>query len=354
SGTPAVEVMTMHRAKGLEFECVILMGLCRTPRPDTTPLLRTEQIEGKVLMGPVKRSDSDHPDPISDYLGMRESIRSRHELGRLLYVAITRARSELHLVASVEVAADGTPKDPAKSSLLAHLWPALAVPAVPLPEQEASAAVTASTPVALQPDRASTLVRPLLPHKADIAIPAKQKLAERPWAWMEPQDERLTGVVAHAWLEQIARQGLDQWNIERIHSSRPIYQRQLQRAGVLESGLESAVDALVDTLISTLQSERGRWLLQVAKAYREWSLLDLDGRVSVIDLAVDRQDDWLVVDFKTGVPAQGESVAVYADRMKRRYQAQLQRYCDHVSQLDGRRAQGALYFPRIELWVNCV
>src|SRR5699024_7836735 len=136
NSTPAVEVMTMHRAKGLEFESVILMGLCRKSRSDTAPLIRAEQSEGRVLMGPVKRSDSDSQDPISDYLGMRESIRHEHELRRLLYVATTRARSELHLVASVEVTADGVVKDPARSSLLARLWPALTVPAVPVPTHE--------------------------------------------------------------------------------------------------------------------------------------------------------------------------------------------------------------------------
>jgi len=352
STMPAVEVMTMHRAKGLEFECVILMGLCRRSRPDTTPLIRTEQSEGRVLMGPVKRGDSEHHDPISDYLGMRESIRSAHELGRLLYVAITRARSELHLVASVRVTADGSPGDPAKSSLLARLWPALSIP--PVPSQAPSSASLTPTLPTSQNDRASLLVRPVLTAPAATELLPKQEATTQPWSWMESQDERLTGVVAHAWLERIAREGLGQWSVEQVHQCKARFRWQLQRAGVLESGLDDAVEVLVDTLTGTLQSEQGRWLLQVAKAYREWSLLDLEGRVSVIDLAIDRQDDWLVVDFKTGVPAAGESVQAYTERMRQRYQAQLQRYCEHVHQFDGRAAQGVLYFPRIDLWVNCV
>src|SRR5699024_10310288 len=120
------------------------------------------------------RSDSDSQDPISDYLGMRESIRHEHELRRLLYVATTRARSELHLVASVEVTADGVVKDPARSSLLARLWPALTVPAVPVPTHEALATADTSVAVEAQQDKASMLVRPLLTDRTDIVVPPKQ------------------------------------------------------------------------------------------------------------------------------------------------------------------------------------
>ena len=48
------------------------------------------------------------------------------ELDRLLYVACTRARSSLHLVGSVGVAADGQSyKAPTAGTLLRRLWPAL-------------------------------------------------------------------------------------------------------------------------------------------------------------------------------------------------------------------------------------
>jgi len=105
-------------------------------------------------------------------------------------------------------------------------------------------------------------------------------------------------------------------------------------------------------LTATLRSERGRWLLRAARAYREWSLLDISGRVSVIDLAISQESDWLVVDYKTGGPQPGEAPDAFAARMRERYRAQIERYCAHVTALDGRPARGALYFPRADIWVE--
>src|SRR5690606_11967242 len=95
----AVQVMTMHKAKGLEFDTVILMGLHRRPRSDTEPLIRIEQSEGRLLMGPIRRRAAETADPISDYLAQREKQRASLEADRLLYVAATRARQHLHVVA---------------------------------------------------------------------------------------------------------------------------------------------------------------------------------------------------------------------------------------------------------------
>ena len=72
----------------------------------------------------------------------------------------------------------------------------------------------------------------------------------------------------------------------------------------------------------------------------------------MIDLAISQEQDWLVVDYKTGIPRNDESSNAFAQRMRERYREQIERYCAHVSALDGRPARGALYFPRADVWVD--
>ena len=81
--TPAVQVMTMHAAKGLEFDHVFVLGLTAGRMP-----------------GPLRRSGDDIPDELlKESLPTGEAARLAHEgeARRLLHVAMTRARKGLVL-----------------------------------------------------------------------------------------------------------------------------------------------------------------------------------------------------------------------------------------------------------------
>lgn len=361
----AVEVMTIHKAKGLEFESVILMGLHSRSQADRAPLIRFEQSEGRLLLGPVKRTADDAADPVSRYLSEREKKRAAYEVDRLLYVAMTRPRSELHLVAQVVVDEAGVASAPVATSLLARLWPELSAQLDTRGAFQDGAGPDEglTTGDNNRSGMASGKQRYLVRPAASVPIPEIRNPRSRAgstgtqgqkWVWRtHGQDERVLGTVAHAWLERMGRDGLQAWSMDRLDESRPAFRRQLSRAGLAEERLDEAVDTLHDTLASTMKSERGRWLLQVAQAHREWALLDLSGRVSIIDLAISQEDNWLVVDYKTGLPADNESLEGFARRMQETHRVQLDRYCAHVSALDGRPARAALFFPRVDLWVDC-
>jgi len=358
----AVDVMTIHKSKGLEFETVIMTGLHRRPRGDVAPLMYFEPHGDEVLLGPIKPRVSAQADPVTAYLAAREKKRAAYETDRLLYVGLTRARSELHLIGEVALDEGGQAKRPSASSLLGRLWDQLDVPPPPsafgTPEAAPGAASDMASPAPAASRQLSTqryLVRRALDTLADAppAPAARVGATAMPWSWRESAGaEAVIGTVAHAWLERIGKGGADTWPVERVRECLPVFRRQLARAGLPDTGLDDAAQALCETLIATLTSERGQWLLRVAQAYREWSLLDISGRVSIIDLAISQENDWLVVDYKTGVPRPGESAAQYAERMRERYRDQIERYCRHVTALDGRPARGALYFPRADIWVE--
>lgn len=360
---PAVEVMTIHKSKGMEFDTVILAGLHRRPRGDTAPLMRFEYSGGELLLGPIKHKVSEDHDPVSVYLASRDKKRAAYEADRLLYVALTRAREQLHLIGLVELDEGGAIKKPASASLLGRLWDYMPEPQPPELEEIGMAHTgtagtgTAGTDTATADTVSRTPERMLVRRPAssmpDVAsIPAPPHQAS-PWHWRsDAVPEAVIGTVAHAWLERIGTEGVDSWPVTRIAECMPVFRRQLSRAGLAGTEIDGAAQVLGETLHATLDSPRGKWLLWAARAHREWALLDISGRVSVIDLAISQDQDWLVVDYKTGVPREGEPVDAFAARMRERYREQIERYCGHVSALDGRPARGALYFPRADVWVE--
>src|SRR3546814_13479265 len=93
---PAVDVMTIHKAKGLEFDTVVIMGLHRRPAPERPPLVRFELDDDRILLGPIKHRAQEESDPVSVYLARRDKQRADYEPDRLLYVAATPAHARLH------------------------------------------------------------------------------------------------------------------------------------------------------------------------------------------------------------------------------------------------------------------
>ncbi len=124
-----IQIMTLHKSKGLEFDTVILPALDRQPRADGTQLLNwfESTLDGRpqLLLAPFEQSGL--------HAGQRERLnrlvrkaRERcdaQEKLRLLYVACTRTCQHLHVIARVANNSEGDLRTPIKASLLNPLWP---------------------------------------------------------------------------------------------------------------------------------------------------------------------------------------------------------------------------------------
>ncbi len=343
----AIDVMTMHKAKGLEFESVVLLGLDRQPPPDRVPLLRVEQSEARVLFGPVKPKTETEQDRLALFLGRREATRMAYETDRLIYVAATRARETLHLVACHGLdPKTGDWQSPKKNSLLDRLWPYCPLPP---PSAEQPAVVQGTTDFGAQPVwRSPTMWRRehamALPLKSTSNISGEDRYG---WAVSETA-ERLVGVLIHAWLAHWATAK----DAGLALPGAPLVQSQLQALGLPGALRTAAADEVLSALAAMRDSEKGRWLLSQPHRKVEWALLDARQTVSIMDLAIERADEWLVVDYKTARPGPQESLGQFEARMLARYRGQLQRYVAQLQAFDDKPVQAALYFPRDDLWLT--
>jgi ATP-dependent helicase/nuclease subunit A len=129
AGASQIELMTIHKAKGLEWDLVLVPGLHRKPRAGSTNLLNWLELDGasaqdeaSILLAPIY-GKGESSDKLNTWLRNVRTHRERAEEKRLFYVAVTRAREELHLFAALPER-NGVLAKPAAGSLLKACWPA--------------------------------------------------------------------------------------------------------------------------------------------------------------------------------------------------------------------------------------
>src|SRR5688500_19603075 len=108
-----------------------------------------ETADSRLLLAPINATGSAQ-EPIYELIRALDKRKADHENGRLLYVAATRARRRLHLLGDVKLEHDGTPKPPAKGSLLCKLWSVVAAEFVQRGERRTPAANAPGVPAARQ------------------------------------------------------------------------------------------------------------------------------------------------------------------------------------------------------------
>lgn len=367
-----LQIMTIHKAKGLEFDTVILPGLHKAPRSQDPALLlwqeRAGGLAGKsLLMAPVSETGADR-EITYNYIRQLHQVRLDYEIGRLLYVAATRAAKRLHIFGAAAMSSEGVLLQPNSRSLLAVLWPAVCA--------EFEKAAESGPPDRGEPikeDESGTkqcLIRRLPPDweppepQADISVKPPEKDAD-----FEIQGEkdsfqprfdwagvtlRHVGSVVHRWLRRICEQKPDNWDSDRIEAFKSLFRRDLVCAGVAETELENAVLLTTTALANTVVHETGRWILsphlQGACELKVSGFLDRELVHGVIDRTfVDADNVRWVIDYKTSTHA-GGGLEAFLEREQQRYSLQMARYARLMRQLDGRRVRLGLYFPMIGAW----
>ena len=350
TGANPVQIMTIHRAKGLEFEHVLIGALERPLAHEERWLLRPVEVTGEagdpqLLVAPAP-AVGEEPSALDVFVRDLLKERSAHERLRLLYVALTRARETLWLSAAPKADEEGSIRPDARS-LLARLWPVLGERF----ERVCSGAAPEPRPRAGPLRR---LVHTWQPSAPEPAVPlARLPLAE---ASLEPPEftwvgetARHVGTLVHEWLARLARSGALP-EPARLGAQRDALLAQLARQGVPAPERAAAADSVLRALVATLEDPRGRWLLSAThrEAHAELSLTGLSEgslRTLRIDRSfIDESGTRWVIDFKTS-RHEGGAVEAFLDAELERYAAQLRAYVSLARSLGPEPVRAALYFP---------
>ncbi|SEK45333.1 UvrD-helicase domain-containing protein [Nitrosovibrio tenuis] len=382
-----LQIMTIHKAKGLEFDYVILPGLGRSSRSNDKKLFmwmerlraRSSPSEAScgndLLLAPIQETGADG-DRIYAWLEKMDNEKERLEDERLLYVAATRARKRLHLLGSTSVfySRDGEHelRPPARKSLLSKIWPAVQ----PIYEKAAVQAVSSQpSPVPHSPTGKESgrtgeypidqsLRRLVSGWALPAAPPATKWKAQQPasstrgdieYSWAGERARHI-GNIVHRWLRCIAEDGLETWNTARIQDLRDTVRHQLMAGGMYKYNRETdvAADRIITALTHAVSDTRGRWLLgsqqDACNELCMTAVIDGQPRDLVIDRTFcDAHGQRWVVDYKTS-SHEGADLEGFLSREQERYRAQLDRYAELMHRVDNKPVKRGLYFPLLRGW----
>ena len=392
-----VQLMTIHNSKGLEFEVVIV------------PELQAQTVRGKSeMLSWLERglAESDDPEEVSEFLvapfqpkgaergdakafvdGARRE-REKQELRRLLYVAATRARDELHLLARLEVKTEkngsltlATTKD----TLLSTAWPAYEAEiqrlfnewSVARQQEDAEPVTIESIAAGEGPQRTPAVLR-RLPADFTIAMPralnggedapllGAGRLYERHEGGLL---SRAFGQAAHVLLQRLAQLLATQSQDAALASLAAFVPRvaaDIRSAGIdAQRSSRIAQDALA--LARTAADDAmGKWILAAhadAASEVRWTGV-IDGNLRTVQ--VDRvfragsaphgnppatdATTWWIIDYKTA-HQDGLDPAAALPELRRTFAPQVEAYGKVLRNLHGTSVpvRAGLYYPRMSI-----
>ena len=364
SESARLQIMTMHRAKGLQFDHVLLYGLGQQPGKGDRRVLSWFDLparhgaERKVISPVGPRAEVSN-DPVHRYIELTDADKDRHEQARLLYVACTRAKKSLHLLGHTAITPDGESFKPARSDSLLHLlWPAVE----PEFSRQFELADTQPDKVGLSPWELPRLRRfskpwvlpevALLPGEKALGTVEATAESEVEFYWVG-NDARLAGTLVHRWLHLIAEKRVDIAYAESVGSS-ALTTRWLRESGIDGNAAEPIVKRVREAVTSALDDDKGRWILD-GDGHAELALSGVldDEVISVIldRVRVDVDGVHWIIDYKTSTH-EGGNLDGFLQVEAERYKPQLQRYAEIYGEWADAEVKCALYFPLLKTFLE--
>jgi ATP-dependent helicase/nuclease subunit A len=399
--------MTIHKSKGLEFEVVIVPELQAASRkgsfkllswlerglpPDQRPDDSDEITE--FLVAPLQPKGSDRSSAKA-WVDRVYAERESQEMRRLLYVAATRARDELHLFARPKCKHDeqvGWTLPPPVSNLLATAWPGLqheisqrfaewkaSFEQAYMEGTVESMAAADSNLLVMQSAPKPTLLRRLPPAFRSQAEALRGPVFESTLVGMNNEDlykrheggllARTLGIAVHSLLEQTARlrETLD-WDDTRaaLEGSQAKVAARIRSTGLDPGQADQIAKQAVGIALKAVSDSMGQWILSPhtdAASEVRWAGVVKDevrtvqvDRVFRAGIAPQTADGncWWIVDYKTANANDVNETdpACVLPRLRALFAPQLQAYAEVLRKLhgDSARIHAGLYYPRMLLF----
>ncbi|SFV81340.1 ATP-dependent DNA helicase pcrA [hydrothermal vent metagenome] len=322
SETANVKLMTIHQSKGLEFDTVIMPGLGRGARNDDSPMMHMKEFaDQSLLLAPIKSSLDTDEGQTYTYLKFVEAQQNKFETMRLLYVAMTRAKQQLHLLGHVN-----QNHQVAKKSLLALLMPFYQNVFDQMPASQVQAETSNQAPP-LQ--RLKQIITPLVKEQESGETLEYQQNFERLF-------KSLLGTLIHQYYEY-----------DLFNPSADNIKARLLEIGTPIDEIDQWQDFVLKLLNNTKGDPQFEWLFKDRSSTLVEAEFVTDDRIIAIDrLFIDNEVLW-IIDFKTAEPLPDESLDQFIRRQQSQHTKQLLFYKEALTGVYNNPIKCALYCPAV-------
>jgi ATP-dependent exoDNAse (exonuclease V) beta subunit len=409
-----VQLMTIHGAKGLEFEVVIIPDLQASPGRHAPGMLswlerglppdfvsadsETSEAVTEFLIAPFAQKGADSG-KAKKWVDRLRHEREVHEACRLLYVAATRAREELHFFARpCYKSKNGAPTElvEPRESLLRTAWPAWQTEIQRrFEESRASASLAQSATVdsiaasdsasmsgnllELRPiaDEPTVLRRLPTDFGAPASIPSVHATVEALLGSGRLYERheggllsRALGRAVHALLQQLAQRVATETReaaLAALAQQQPRIAAAIRAAGIDSTKAIRMAAQAVDIVRQASRDPLAQWILaphaDAANEIRWTGVVEGSLRTVQVDrvfragpqpqiaAASPDEETWWIIDYKTA----HEDVLDPADvlpELRRQFAPQIEAYAAVLRNLRGAGTHlcGGLYYPRMALF----
>jgi ATP-dependent helicase/nuclease subunit A len=347
--TGAVQLMTIHKAKGLEFDLVVLADAAYQPAN------RREAAYFETQLGLAAIPDRFDRSPVGyDFLRARESHQGLAEEARLLYVALTRARQKLLVCGHLS---RGSPRGWLKTLLAATGVDVRTISVADSPlqtdlPQGGSLAVHLSD----NPEPASRLVPSDSTLKLERQLPAGAPLfqsnflefaAEIPSGdLLESDHDSLADINAQTsgrLLGRLVHRALQRWLFPGNPNLLPLLRTAALESGLVEPAPRQAVLQVAVNLLERFASHALHSEIEAAQVrYHELPYVRPGSALAsgAMDLLYLTTSGWKLVDFKTDPLADDSEL----EQAALNYRPQLARYAGVLAEQLGSPVSCSLVF----------
>lgn len=366
SDTNPVQIMTIHKSKGLEFDHVFLPGLARSSRADDKSILLWHQRlnalgENKLFLATMSATGNDDNN-LYNLLRFEKAEKSRLESTRLLYIGVTRAMKSVYLSAAL-ADKEGEAAAPGARTLLATIWESLSETSVDyLQVSSMSMNLNRQDPLQTPP----SLMR--LPsdafHNAESNAQAAQHDEEETteFTGMEPALEsqlqiEVGNLVHEALQNHLSNQSL--LDADKLAGLRSYWRRRLSAFCFAPTDIDNALQKIEASLHNTLQDSELSWVFDNGqeKSAAELPLQSYANgfvHTHVIDRTfIDAQGIRWIIDYKSSQPANDQPLEGFIAEQIALYSSQLDRYRRLFENENNKGVKTALLFTSLPKLVEC-